>query len=73
MQLLIGCSLYNKNFGDIDTMKVYPKHPSLLSEGVLKGDKVINHDGEELGKIEDFLIDTKAGKWSMLSSLSAAP
>lgn len=43
-------------------MKVYPKHPNVLSEGSLKGDKLINPDGEDLGKIEDFIVDTRTGQ-----------
>lgn len=31
-------------------LKVYPKHPNLLPAGTLSGDKVINPDGEDLGK-----------------------
>jgi sporulation protein YlmC with PRC-barrel domain len=43
-------------------MKVYPKHPNLMSEGTLRDDKVINSRGEDLGKIEDFMIDPRAGR-----------
>ncbi len=43
-------------------MKVYPKHPNLLSVSTLSGNKVINAREEDLGKIEDFVIDTAAGK-----------
>ena len=31
--------------------------PDFLSAGTLKGDKVINETGDDLGKIEDFMID----------------
>jgi hypothetical protein len=43
-------------------MKVYPKHPNLLSEGTLRDNKVVNPQGEDLGKIEEFLIDQQAGR-----------
>lgn len=43
-------------------MKVYPKHPNLLAEGTLRGEKVANPEGVDLGKIEDFMVDTDAGK-----------
>ncbi len=43
-------------------MKVYPKHPSVLSSGSLSKDKVINSKGDDLGKVEDFIIDTAAGR-----------
>ncbi len=43
-------------------MKVYPKHPNLLSSNTLSKDKVINARGEDLGKIDDFVIDIAAGR-----------
>lgn len=43
-------------------MNVYPKHPNLLSTKTLSGNKVINNSNEDLGKIEDFVIDTAAGR-----------
>ncbi len=43
-------------------MKVYPKHPIVLSSGALKKDKVINSKGDEMGSVEDFIIDTAAGR-----------
>ncbi len=33
-----------------------------MSEGTLRDDKVINSRGEDLGKIEDFMIDPRAGR-----------
>lgn len=46
----------------MEAMKVYPKHPNLLSMGTLSGDKVISPHEEELGKIEDFVIDIRPGQ-----------
>ncbi len=43
-------------------LKVYPKHPNLLSAGTLSGNKVTNSRGEDLGKIEDFVVDAGAGR-----------
>jgi len=43
-------------------MKVYPKHPNLLSESTLSGNRVISHQEEDLGKIVDFIIDIKPGQ-----------
>ncbi len=43
-------------------MKVYPKHPNLLSMSTLSGNKVISPREEDLGKIEDFIIDIKPGQ-----------
>jgi sporulation protein YlmC with PRC-barrel domain len=36
--------------------------PDFLSAGTLKGDKVVNRDGEDLGKIEEFMIDFQDGR-----------
>ena len=43
-------------------MNVYPSHPNLLSAGTLTGNKVINRKEEDLGKIEDLVVDTEAGR-----------
>lgn len=48
--------------GDVKAMKVYPKHPNLLSMGTLSGNRVIGPREEDLGKIEDFIIDIKPGQ-----------
>jgi len=45
----------------MNELKVYPKHPNLLSVSTLSKNKVINSREEDLGKIEDFVIDTAAG------------
>jgi sporulation protein YlmC with PRC-barrel domain len=37
-------------------------NPDFLSASTLKGDKVVNAAGEDLGKIEDFMIDLQAGR-----------
>jgi len=34
----------------------------VLSASTLKGDKVVNMQGEDLGKIEDFMIDMERGR-----------
>jgi hypothetical protein len=33
----------------------------VLSASTLKGDKVVNHQGEDLGKIEEIMIDLDQG------------
>lgn len=43
-------------------MKVYPKHPNLLSESTLSGNRVISPREEDFGKIADFIIDTRDGQ-----------
>ncbi len=43
-------------------MKVYPKHPNLLSESTLSGNRVISPHEEDLGKIIDFIIDVRPGQ-----------
>ncbi len=35
---------------------------AVLSAGTLAGDKVKNLEGEELGKVEDLMIDLKSGR-----------
>ncbi len=37
-------------------------NPDFLSAGTLKGDKVINRVGEDLGKIEELMIDLQSGR-----------
>ena len=34
----------------------------VLSASTLKGDKVVNHQGEDLGKLEDLMIDLERGR-----------
>jgi sporulation protein YlmC with PRC-barrel domain len=50
------------NSGEIKTMKVYPKHPKLLSESTLSGNRVISPLEEDLGKIVDLIIDIRPGQ-----------
>jgi sporulation protein YlmC with PRC-barrel domain len=38
----------------------YPRRT--LSAGTLKGDRVVNGAGEDLGKIDDFMIDLRHGR-----------
>ncbi len=38
------------------------ENPDFLSAGTLKGDKVVNTAGEDIGKIEEFMIDLQDGK-----------
>lgn len=38
------------------------ENPDFLSAGTIKGDKVINEAGEDLGKIEELMIDIQNGK-----------
>jgi sporulation protein YlmC with PRC-barrel domain len=35
---------------------------SIMSSGTLKGDSVHNSEGENLGKIEDFMLDMESGR-----------
>ncbi|HEV3279466.1 MAG TPA: PRC-barrel domain-containing protein [Terriglobia bacterium] len=44
--------------------QVYPATASrrVLSASTLKGDKVVNLQGEDLGKIEDLMIDLERGR-----------
>ena len=37
-------------------------NPDFLSEGTLKGSKVINKAGEDIGKIEKLMIDLADGR-----------
>ena len=43
---------------------VQPAKPfgRVLSASTLKGDKVVNHQGEDLGKIEELMIDLDRGR-----------
>ncbi len=40
----------------------YRDNPDFLSAGTIKGDKVVNITGEDLGKIEEIMIDLKSGR-----------
>ncbi len=51
-----------ENLGEVKTMKVYPKHPKLLSESTLSGNRVISPHEEDLGKVVDFIIDIGPGQ-----------
>ena len=37
-------------------------NPDFLSAGTIKGDKVVNRAGEDLGKIEELMIDLQSGR-----------
>ena len=37
-------------------------NPNFLSADTLKGDKVVNEAGDDLGKIEEFMIDLDNGR-----------
>lgn len=37
------------------------ERPRVLSAGTLKGDRVVNPQGEDLGKVEEFMIDLQNG------------
>jgi sporulation protein YlmC with PRC-barrel domain len=43
-------------------MKSVVDRPRVLSAGTLKGDPVRNAAGEDLGKIEEFMIDLESGR-----------
>ena len=36
--------------------------PEFLSAGTIKGDKVVNIDGDDIGKIEELMIDLQDGR-----------
>jgi len=38
------------------------KQPIVLSAGTLKGDKVTNSQGEDLGTVEEIMLDLKTGR-----------
>jgi sporulation protein YlmC with PRC-barrel domain len=40
----------------------YRENPDFLSAGTLKGDKVVDKAGKDIGKIEEFMIDLQEGK-----------
>lgn len=54
--------LQSNKIMEMSELKVYPKHPIVLSSGALSKDKVINSQGDDLGSVEDFIIDTTAGR-----------
>jgi sporulation protein YlmC with PRC-barrel domain len=37
-------------------------HPEVLSAGTLIGDRVVNRHGEDLGKIEEIMLDVDSGQ-----------
>ena len=37
-------------------------HPKVLAASTLKGEKVVSSKGEDLGKIEDYMIDLENGR-----------
>jgi sporulation protein YlmC with PRC-barrel domain len=43
-------------------MSAEPEYPNFLSAGTIKGDKVVNTAGEDLGKIEELMIDLQDGR-----------
>jgi sporulation protein YlmC with PRC-barrel domain len=45
-----------------ESMSSSRENPDFLSAGTLKGDKVVSTSGEDIGKIEEFMIDLKDGK-----------
>lgn len=46
-----------------DKMNIQGTHtPKLLSASTLTGDKVVNRAGENLGKIDDIMIDVREGR-----------
>jgi sporulation protein YlmC with PRC-barrel domain len=53
----------NKKLGDMTGMSDYSKAPRrLLSASTLAGDRVYNQVGEDLGKVDDLMIDTVTGR-----------
>ena len=47
---------YNKKYTEIE------REPRVLSAGTLTGDRVRNAEGEDLGKIEEIMLDYKNGR-----------
>ena len=47
-------------------MRTYPKHPKILSEGTLRGEKIASLKGNTLGKVEDFILDVTAGRVALV-------
>jgi sporulation protein YlmC with PRC-barrel domain len=41
---------------------VSQEHPRVLSATTLVGETVVNHQGEDLGKIEDLMVDLHTGR-----------
>jgi len=41
------------------------KQPKVLTASTLKGDKVTNSKGEDLGKVEEIMLDLKPGELPM--------
>ena len=39
-----------------------PKNPKVLTASTLKGDKVTNAKGEDLGKVEEIMLDLERGR-----------
>jgi len=37
-------------------------NPDFLSAGTIKGDKIVNRAGEDLGKIEELMVDIQSGR-----------
>jgi sporulation protein YlmC with PRC-barrel domain len=46
----------------VSSTEASKENPEFLSAGTMKGDKVINEAGEDLGKIEELMIDLENGK-----------
>ena len=47
---------------DTNSVMVAPKLPKVLSTSTLLGDKVTNSKGEDLGKVEEIMIDLARGR-----------
>ena len=51
------------SYGHIhDNPDFVPTYPEFLSAGTIKGDKVVNIDGDDIGKIEELMIDLHDGR-----------
>jgi sporulation protein YlmC with PRC-barrel domain len=51
------------SYGHIhDNPDFVPAYPEFLSAGTIKGDKVVNIDGDDIGKIEELMIDLHDGR-----------
>jgi sporulation protein YlmC with PRC-barrel domain len=37
-------------------------HPELISTGTIIGDRILNQRGEDLGKIEEIMLDARSGQ-----------
>jgi sporulation protein YlmC with PRC-barrel domain len=53
---------FGNNQPQEEEMKSVHAQPQVLSASTLKGDKVRNSAGEDLGKIEEFMIDLETGR-----------